>query len=134
MEEPSLRSSYKEVGTVKKTLCLIAILILFVPAQELGAQERASDHNHQTFLKIGLVHTESEIKGFNVTINGLSIDLETYFNKNHLGFSGWFVGYRKDDIRRADFGHFLNSGIFRKADISVVDLKFGGGIEWGIPT
>lgn len=133
---------------MKKTLCLVAILMLLVPAQKLGAQERAgdgesntakekkkkSDHNHQTFLKIGLVHTGSEIEGFNVAVNGLSIDLETYFNKNHLGFSGWFVGYRKDDIRRADLGHLLNSGIFREADVPVVDLKFGGGIEWGMPS
>lgn len=90
------------------------------------------DHNHQTYFKVGLVHTESEMEGFNIVVNGLSVDVETYFNNNHIGLSGWFVGYRKDDIRFSDFGHVLNAGVFRTVRTPVADLKIGGGAEWGI--
>lgn len=124
--------------TIARTAVVI-LLTFYMTAFRVEAQDGKKvenivqpDHNHQTYLKSGLVHTGSEMEGFNIVVNGLSVDLETYFNKNHVGLSGWFVGYRKDDIRFIDFGHLLNGGVFRTVGTPVVDLKVGGGLEWGI--
>lgn len=93
--------------------------------------ERKPDHNHQTFLKGGLVHAETDIKGFKIVVNGLSIDIETYFNKNHAGLSSWFIGYRKDDLKFVDSGHFINGGVSRIVATPMLDIRIGGGLEWG---
>jgi len=115
---------------------LIALfLLLFCPVNVLRAQgqeQESQDHKHQRFAKLGFVHTESEMEGFKIAINGLSVDFETYFNRNHIGLSGWFIGYRKDDLRYKDFGHLLNGGVFRTVGMPMtVDLKVSGGLEWG---
>jgi|SRR3989338_3459803 len=125
---------------MKKSLFVAGITVfLVVLSFEARADDednveetKKSDHSRQTYLKAGLVHTETCIENFSVVVNGLSIDLETYFNKNHLGLSGWSVGYRKDNLEFIDFGHLFNFSVFRTASISVVDLKVGGGVEWGI--
>src|SRR3989338_7745855 len=126
---------------MKKFICLATILILPVSVQEIVAQDnydndesntvkeekKKPDHNHQMYLKAGLDHVGTSIEGFDIVVNGLNIELETYFNKNHLGLSGWSVGYRKDDVRQIDFGHFFNLGVFREMAVPMVGFKFGGG-------
>jgi hypothetical protein len=119
-------------------VAVTAVLLFFVTAFRLEAQDNGKneskkpDHDHQTYLKGGLVHTESEMEGFNIVVNGPSVDLETYFNKHHAGLSGWFIGYRKDDLRYSDFGHVLNAGVFSTVGTPAVELKFAGGVEWGV--
>ncbi|MDP3697729.1 MAG: hypothetical protein Q8R55_07020 [Candidatus Taylorbacteria bacterium] len=113
------------------TFCMTAFQLEAQDGKKIGGAVQP-DHDHQTYLKGGLVHTESEMEGFNIIVNGLSVDLETYFNRNHIGLSGWFVGYRKDNIRFADFGHLLNAGVFRTINTPVADMKLAGGLEWGV--
>lgn len=110
---------------------IVALAALFLFAFKAEAQEH-SDHRHQEYIKVGLVHVEAEVESFNVVINGLSVDIETYFNKKHIGLSGWSFGYRKDDIKYTEAGHTFNFNLFRTTDIFVVDLKLGGGVEFGV--
>jgi len=119
---------------MKKNIAVILSLLTFLATLSVEAQTNKNkpDHDHQTYLKAGLVHTDSEIKDFNIIINGLSLDLETHFNKDHIGLSGWFIGYRKDNIRYIDFGQLLNLGTFRTINTPAIGLKFSGGVEWGI--
>ena len=139
----------RRILTVLILLLFCLVNVLRAQGQEIQAQEvqenqeeqeekkktdKKPDHRHQMFLKFGFVHTGSEIESFRIVVNGISVDLETYFNKNHAGFSGWFVGYRKDDTRFADFGHFINFGMFRVIGIPAMDLKISGGLEWGSPS
>jgi len=136
----------------------IMLLIFFTTVLRVEAQDddpvlsekgeaKKPNHSHQTYLKGGWSHIGTEIEGFDIVVNGLSVDLETYFNsvlagkggavENHFGLSGWFLGYRKDDLTFFDFGHVLNIGVFRtvnipvSAKIPVPVLKIGGGLEWG---
>lgn len=114
---------------MRKIIVALAALSFFTFKAE--AQEQR-DHRHQEYIKVGLVHVESKVESFNIVINGLSVDVETYFNKNHIGLSGWSAGYRKDDVRHADIGHTFNFSLFRTADIFVTDLRLGGGVEFGV--
>lgn len=127
---------------MKKAIFLIVLALFIFTASDLRAQpsegqeapkEDKPDHDHQTYGKFGFAHTESKIESFLIVANGVSVDVETYFNKNHAGFSGWFVGYRKDDVRIIDFGHMFNGGVLRTIHIPGIDFKFAGGAEWGSP-
>lgn len=81
------------------------------------------------YAKIGFVYTDARsIYGFGSSIGGLSIELENYFAKNHLGLSGWSLGYRKDDLSIVDVGHFLNFEVLREMG----SLKISTGVEFGI--
>ena len=134
---------------MKSIRLLATIFVLLTPIHGFGAQEQTEkkdgdvvskdekkkpDHEHQTYLKVGLGCVETTIEGFGINVKGMTFDIETHFNKNHMGLSGWFVGYRKDDLTDSDSGHLLNFGAFRKIDMPAVALKMSGGAEWGIPT
>lgn len=119
---------------MKKICIFLAGLILIFSANStsLYAQEKKETSN--TYIKLGLVHSQGKIEWADYVLNSLSIEVETYFNKNHFGLSGWSLGYRKEDFQHSEFGHLLSADAFRTKSIRVADIKFGGGIEWGMPS
>ncbi|MBI2674462.1 MAG: hypothetical protein HYX22_01870 [Candidatus Yanofskybacteria bacterium] len=95
---------------------------------------------HDTYFKAGLVNNTGELfqdrlnNGFGYSLNSLRIDIETHFDSRHLFiFYGWSFGYRKEDVRKAESGHFLNFKTFSRFDMDPFYVKFGPGIEWGMP-
>lgn len=119
-----------------KKLLTAVILLALLPANVLAQsenQEKTKD-SHGTYIKAGLTHWEGRLWNFYYNLNGVNIDLETYFNSNHAQISGWSVGYRKDDLRYTDSGHMLNLRIFRTFNVKFADFKAGAGAEWGMPS
>ncbi|OGN07901.1 MAG: hypothetical protein A2750_00395 [Candidatus Yanofskybacteria bacterium RIFCSPHIGHO2_01_FULL_45_42] len=128
-----------------KRILTAFLIFLSCAAVDLGAQTQETQekktketeknlHGHQIFVKLGLVRTESKIESFRSAVNGISVDLETYFNKRHFWLSGWSVGYKKDDIQFSNFGHLINGSVFGTVGVGVADIKFSGGVEWGMPS
>lgn len=119
---------------MKKICILLVGLILTFSANStsLYAQEKKAASN--MYVKLGLVHSQGKIEWADYVLNSLSIEVETYFKNNHLGLSGWSLGYRKEDFQHSEFGHLLSADAFRTKSIRVADIKFGGGVEWGMPS
>ena len=115
-----------------KTIRVLLAGLILIFSTNVYAQE--SEEASNTYVKLGLVHSQGKIEWADYVINGLSVEVETYFKNNHLGLSGWSLGYRKDDLRYSEFGHLLNVDTFRTKSIKVADIKFGGGVEWGMPS
>ncbi len=116
---------------MKKICALLSGLILTF-STNVYAQE--NNDGSGTYIKLGFVHSEGSIEWAEYVINGLSVEVETYFKSNRLGLSGWSIGYRKDNLEHSESGHLLNVDTFRTKSIRVADIKFGGGIEWGMPS
>ena len=110
-------------------ILLVGLVLTF--SVDVYAQEKKESSD--SYIKLGAVHSSGKIEWADYVINGLSLEVETYFQSNHLGLSGWSIGYRKDDLRYSEFGHALNVDTFRTQSIKIADIKFGGGVEWGMP-
>ncbi len=115
-----------------KKICILFVGLVLTFSADIYAQENKETSN--TYIKLGFVHSSGSIEWADYVINGMSVEVETYFKNNRLGLSGWCIGYRKDEIRYAEFGHLLNVDTFRTKSIRVADIKFGGGVEWGMPS
>lgn len=87
-----------------------------------------------TYLKAYLIHGDFELHGFNYHFNDLDFEVEHYWTGRHLGLAGFAIGYRKEDFSSADYGHFLNSKVFWKAEKNGFYFKPGVGAEWGKPS
>lgn len=87
-----------------------------------------------TYLKAYLVHGDFGLYGFSYKFNDLDFEIEHSWSKRHLGLAGFAVGYRKEDFSSADYGHFLNSKVFWKAEKNGFYFKPGIGAEWGKPS
>ncbi len=125
---------------------LALIVCLFLPAG-LAAQPRPADAEEGldsgTYIKGGVAHWQGDLEnpgslaGFNVdlflagySISSATVAIEHYFG-DMVGFS---VGYRKDGLAYREAGHMFNASLFGAADLWITKLKFGGGLEWGIPS
>jgi hypothetical protein len=115
-----------------KKICVLFVGLVLTFSADIYAQENKETSN--TYIKLGFVHSQGSIEWAEYVINGFSIEVETYFKNDHLGLSGWSIGYRKDNLQYAEFGHLLSVDAFRTRSIKIADVKFGGGIEWGMPS
>jgi hypothetical protein len=111
------------------------IATLFTTSNALALDQELKDDikniqktTDQTYIKVGYTFTGRNIYDYPISINGVSIDAERYFNRYRLGLSGWSVGYRKEDIRHPWRGHLLNGAFFREIYL----FKIIGGIESGV--
>ncbi len=134
---------------MKKTM--LSLIILFTlsgiaDAQDSPAKpEETPSSDSATYLKIGLARWRGDVSSNNVFTNwrsgpsgpeykSIGLEIETYFDKNHLQLSGWSLGYRKDDIRYAELGHMFSGKAFRTFGLKGLELKSAAGIEWGMPS
>jgi hypothetical protein len=119
---------------------------LLLPAS-LAAQPSSDDaeggRHSRTYFKGGVAHWQGDLENEG-RLAGRSVDLflvdysissaaaaiEHYFS-DAVGFS---VGYRKDGLGYMDTGHMFHASLFGAAHVKVTTLKFGGGIEWGMPS
>ncbi len=141
-------------------ICSLVFLIALWPLDTLAQNEnpptiteplpkpppKKAERNHGAYLKFGLAHWQGDIFNQDLTqwrgnvfgsdynLTSLNVEIETYFTNNHALLSGWSIGYRKDDIKYMDAGHMLSTKIFRDFDLKVLEIKTGGGIEWGMPS
>jgi hypothetical protein len=130
--------------TVTRALALSVCLLW--PAG-LSAQPTSDDGDEgrypATYIKGGVTHWHGDLEndgslaGWNVdlffadySLSSAAAAIEHYFG-DAMGFS---VGYRKDGLGYWDAGHMLNGSLFGVADVRITALKFGGGVEWGIPS
>ena len=134
---------------LRATLVLATCLALPI---SVSAQSRSGTHvdgerKPGTYLKAGLANGQgdlfsgSSLTQWDVSLFGTDYDLvsakveiETYFPDTFLQLSGFSLGYRKDGLQRAEWGHLLHGTLFRDFDLQAFALKIGGGIEWGIPS
>lgn len=114
------------------TFILVGLILTF--SASIYAQDKEKNETSDTYIKFGVIHSQGKIEWADYVLNSLSIEIETYFNKNHLGLSGWSLGYRKEDFQHSEFGHSLNFDTFRTKNIKVADVKLDGGFEWGMPS
>lgn len=114
-----------------KRVCGLLVGLVLTFSVDIYAQEKKESSD--SYIKFGVVHSQGKVEWADYLINGISLEVETYFQNNHLGLSGWSIGYRKDDLRYSEFGHILNVDTFRTQSIKMADIKFGGGVEWGMP-
>lgn len=115
-----------------KNISVLLTGLILTLSTNVFAQE--SKEAPGTYIKLGLVHSQGKIEWADYVLNGLSVEVETYFEDNHLGLSGWSLGYRKEDFQHSEFGHLLSADVFRTESIKIADFKFGGGVEWGMPS
>lgn len=143
-----------------KHLKLILLILFFVQPASVRAQdpektqpepkpkasEKKTERKHGTYIKGQLAHWQGNIFGKSLTewkgnlfgsdydLTSVGVEIETYFAKNHILLSGFSVGYRKDDLRYADYGHMFNVKTFRTFDLKVIEIKPSVGVEWGMPS
>ena len=134
---------------MRSTMTLVACLAL--PAIG-GAQESlpgTSDRQRKSgiYLQVGIAHgqgdlfSHSSLTQWDVALFGTDYDLvsaklefESYFSDTFLQLSGFSVGYRKDGVRRVEWGHMFSGSLFRDFDAKVFAVKVGAGAEWGMPS
>ncbi len=87
-----------------------------------------------TYLKANVIHGDFGLYGYRYYFNDLNFEIEHHWSKRHLGLAGFSIGYRKEDFSSSDYGHFLNSKVFWKAEKHGFYFKPGIGGEWGKPS
>jgi len=85
------------------------------------------------FSPSSLTHWNVDLSGAGQDLMSLGVAADVYFPRAFI-VSGFSFGYRKDAVRSTDAGHMLSAALFRDADLKVLALKAGGGVEWGIPS
>ena len=126
------------------------VLVASLSLPTIGeAQERpaASPRKPGTYLQAGIAHGQgnlfsgSSLTQWDVELFGTDYDLvsaklefESYFSDTFLQLSGFSLGYRKDGVNRAEWGHMLSASFFRDFDAKVFAVKVGAGVEWGLPS
>jgi hypothetical protein len=136
----------KGTGRMNITRGLALGVCLLLPAG-LSAQPRLDDTEDErhsaTYIKGGVAHWQGDLENPG-SLTGMSVDLffvgysissaavaiEHYFG-DAAGFS---VGYRKDGLGNMDAGHMFTASLFGAAHVRITTLKFGGGVEWGLPS
>jgi hypothetical protein len=129
---------------VIRSLALIFCLLL--PAR-LVAQPVQADPDGApksgTYLKAGFAHWQGDLDsrgslsdwsvdlfGVDYNLTSVNVAIDHYFGSA----GGFSVGYRKDALGYLDAGHMFSASLFGSADLKVVALKIGGGLEWGMPS
>ena len=115
-------------------------------AQGSPAGRQDGTRKSGTYLQAGIAHGQGDLSSpssltqWDVSLFGTDYDLvsvkvevETYFSDTFL-VSGFSIGYRKDAVRRAEWGHMFSGSLFRDFDVKLFAVKVGGGIEWGLPS
>jgi hypothetical protein len=131
------------------TVALVISLTLSAPAraQEPATAGQDGGRKSGTYLQVGLAHgqgnifRQSSLTNWDVELFGTDYDLvsakvevETYFADTFLQISGFSLGYRKDGVRRAEWGHMFSASLFRDFDAKLFAVKVGAGVEWGMPS
>ena len=131
------------------TPVLLACLAVSTPVWGQALSERAlkGDRKSGTYLTVGLGHGQGDLFsrssltewdlalfGTNYDLVSAKVEVDSYFGDTFLQLSGFSIGYRKDGVRRLEWGHMVHGLLFRDFDLSVLALKFGAGVEWGLPS
>lgn len=133
---------------LRNTLVLLACFAM--PATLEGQKPAQADagggRKSGTYLNVGLAHWQGDIFsrssftqwdvdlfGTDYDLTSMNLEVETYFGDTLLQLSGFSIGYRKDNLRRAKSGHMISGTLFRDFKLKAFALKGGGGIEWGMP-
>ena len=136
-------------GCVKRTVGVLALSFCVWLPTILAAQPAGDSEDRRkagTYLKGGLAHWQGNIFsrgsltnwdvdlfGTDYALTSVNVAVERYFGRT-VGFRGFGIGYRKDDLQHPNTGHLFNVSLFGDADLKVAALKIGGGIEWGMPS
>ena len=116
---------------MRRLFCALAFLIL--GCAEVSAQE-SNDNSFYT-INGSFYHSEGVLEGESYSFNHLGLDLEKNWDRNKFGLSGWSLGYRKEELNKKHFGHFVNLGVFRRIGVGAgFYVKPGIKIEWGLPS
>lgn len=116
---------------MRRLLCVLAVLML--GCAEVSAQE--NNDNSFYALNFSFYHSEGVLERENYSFNHVGLDLEKNWSKNKIGLSGWTLGYRKEEIDKKNFGHFVNFGVFRRVGIGAgFYIKPSIRFEWGLPS
>ena len=120
---------------MKNLTCITVFIVSSFLAQPALAQSKEPEKpNHRgNYMKVELSRKSGDISGLDYKIDGAGLEFEKYFKKNRLGLSGWSIGARKDTFEYEDSGYLLNFETFRSISTRIVEVKIGGGIEWGRP-
>ena len=134
---------------LRNTLVLLACFAMpaTLEGQEPAQVDAGGGRKSGTYLKVGLAHWQGDIFsrssftqwdvdlfGTDYDLTSMNLEVETYFGDTLLQLSGFSIGYRKDNLRRAESGHMISGTLFRDFKLKAFALKGGGGIEWGIPS
>src|SRR3989344_4551150 len=116
---------------MRRLFCALAVLIL--GCADVSAQE-SNDNSFYT-INGSFYHSEGVLEGESYSFNHLGLDLEKNWDRNKFGLSGWSLGYRKEELNKKHFGHFVNLGVFRRIGVGAgFYVKPGIKIEWGLPS
>ena len=132
-------------GTMTLLFCLS--LPVVGGTQELLAGGQDDERKSGTYLQTGVAHGQGDLFSRNsltqwdVALFGTDYDFvsgklefESYFSDTFLQLSGFSVGYRKDGLRRTEWGHMFSGSLFRDFDVKLFAVKVGAGVEWGLPS
>jgi hypothetical protein len=136
------------VTTIARGVLALGLCALLPAAA--GAQTRDEDFDSRrksgTYLKAGLAHWQGNIFsrgsltnwdvdlfGADYNLTSVNVAIERYFGDT-AGFAGFSIGYRKDALSYINTGHMFNASLFGDANLNAIALKFGGGVEWGMPS
>lgn len=121
---------------MKKLILAITLVAVAGLYHQASAQTQSAENKNipATYLKFGLTHWQGDTYGFVYNLNGLNVEIESYFSSNHLLLSGWSMGYRKDGLQMVETGQMLNFRVFRNFGLKWLEVKTGGGADWGSPS
>ena len=83
------------------------------------------------FSHSSLTQWDVALFGTDYDLVSAKLEFESYFSDTFLQLSGFSVGYRKDGVRRVEWGHMFSGSLFRDFDAKVFAVKVGAGAEWG---
>lgn len=116
-----------------RTKLLFLLLIFVFSHTEVLAQEDLGSSYYA--VNTSFYHSEGRLEGENYSFNHAGLDLERNWSKNKLWLSGWSLGYRREELDKKHFGHFINFGVFRKFKIVAgIYIKPSIKLEWGLPS
>ncbi|MEE2638805.1 MAG: hypothetical protein VYE68_16405 [Acidobacteriota bacterium] len=150
----TMRGEMRRPGRTRMPVCrgaqvLLSCLVVSTPAwgQALPGGAHEAGRKAGTYLTVGLGHGQGDLFsrssltewdlalfGTNYDLVSAKVEVDRYFGDTFLQLSGFSLGYRKDGARRLEWGHMTYGLLFRDFDLSVLALKLGAGIEWGLPS
>lgn len=98
------------------------------------AQDEPKTDKKVCYVKLGFSQPVESDEDIPDGIQGMTIDFERKFKKNHFFISSVSVGYRRERSHDRVSGNYVNLKAGHDFKVKYFDLGVRGGAEWGMPS
>lgn len=113
---------------------LFSILPSTLWAQSSSMSLAKKEDDHYGYFLINLGFSEFKQYKFQYELESAGFIVQIHFKDKHHGFmSGYSFNYKKSPFENVDLGHFVGFNLFTRFDGPTGYIRFGPGIEYGLP-